>query len=76
MTGASPPSISFQAPAFNDSYLLSETSIAIQWLSCNIGIYPHLVSLELWNNANTPQRVLILETSLEDTGIQLFLINI
>ena len=45
-----PANVTFSVPAMGDSFLVSDTSISVQWSSCDVGVYPHLMNLSLWQN--------------------------
>ena len=60
-------------PATGDFFLVSDTSISVQWSSCDVGVYPHLLNLSLWQNG---VMLSTLATNIDDTGTTSFTIDV
>ena len=65
-----PEQLSFSSPSALDIYPATELSIPVRWLSCDVGHYPHLLTLTLWrvNLDSTRSQLSILATDIEDSG--------
>ena len=60
-----PANVTFLMPRLGDSFLVSDTSISVQWSSCDVGVYPHLLNLSLWQNG---VMLSTLASNIDDTG--------
>lgn len=61
-----PSSIRVLVPCEGDSFLKGDNVLNISWASCILGVYPHRVHVDLYQNGNFLAR---LASDLEDTGL-------
>jgi hypothetical protein len=59
-------------PGEGDSYLASDAFVQLTWASCNVGVYPHKVTISLWQNAT--QQIAVLASNIDDVGMRVYLI--